>query len=64
MKHNPLMRPLVLALALLFSWSALGQIFNPVDWEITSQNIDENTYDIIFTANMVGIGPPSSINCE
>ncbi len=46
------MRPLVLALALLFSWSALGQIFNPVDWEITSQNIDENTYDIIFTATM------------
>lgn len=45
-------RTLFYLLIALFTFTANAQIFNPVDWEIQSNKIDESTFELIFKATM------------
>ncbi|HEX2967914.1 MAG TPA: cytochrome c biogenesis protein CcdA [Bacteroidales bacterium] len=42
----------ITALLFLFSFLASAQIFNPVTWDFSYQKTGENTYDLIFVANI------------
>ncbi len=42
----------VLTALLLWSTALFGQIYNPVEWEYKSVKTGENTYDVIFQANI------------
>lgn len=42
----------LISLSLLFSSNILAQVFEPVKWQVSTKQITENEYDLIFTANI------------
>ena len=47
-----LLKQSILAIATLFAFAANAQIQNPVKWDISSQKLSENEYQIVFKAKI------------
>ena len=37
---------------LFLPFSGISQIYDPVDWNFSKQKISDNTYELIFTADI------------